>query len=83
MEENKEVPTEPVKEKHRPEKVKKPGLGSKLKAKLVQYRRTMEVARKPDRAEFLSSMRIITIGMAIVGVIGFLMFLLFSVVVWY
>jgi protein translocase SEC61 complex gamma subunit len=84
MEENKEIvekPKEPVKQEPvRQEKPRKPGIFSRLKDKLLQYRRTLDIARKPDKNEYISSLKIITIGMAIVGAIGFVIFLLFRMI---
>ena len=88
MEENKESTPmqpapqpQPVKQevKHEVRKEKGPSIFSRLKDKLAQYRRTIEIARKPDKAEYLSSLRIITIGMAMIGIVGFVMFLIFQV----
>jgi protein transport protein SEC61 subunit gamma-like protein len=60
---------------------KKPGIGSKMKDRLVNYRRVIEVAKKPDKAEFMSSAKVTAIGIALLGVVGFVIFLIFAVVI--
>ncbi|MEM5804660.1 MAG: protein translocase SEC61 complex subunit gamma [Candidatus Aenigmatarchaeota archaeon] len=45
------------------------------KERLTQYKRTVEVSRKPDRMEFNSSAKITGIGIALIGAIGFAIFL--------
>ena len=85
MEENKE-PTpqvqEPVKQEVRKEeKPKRPSIFSRLKDKLIQYRRTMEIARKPDREEFVSSAKITGVGIALLGFIGFVIFLAYFIII--
>ena len=84
MEENKE-PTpqvqEPVKQEVKQEKPKRPSIFSRLKDKLIQYRRTMEIARKPDREEFVSSAKITGVGIALLGFIGFVIFLAYFIII--
>lgn len=48
-----------------------------IKATLRRYIRVLQVARKPSKTEFLSSGKICAIGIFIIGVIGFIMFLVF------
>ena len=62
------------------EDVKKPGLGSKIKEKLKQYKRVLSVARKPDKEEFLLSARITGAGIIFLGLIGFIIFLVYYLI---
>jgi protein translocase SEC61 complex gamma subunit len=62
------------------EHVKKPGIGGKIKDKLKQYRRVLSVAHKPDKEEMISSMKITGSGIAILGAIGFVIFLLYFLI---
>jgi len=63
------------------EKPKGPGFLSRFKNKLVQYKRVLEVSRKPDKSEFLSSLKITVGGIALLGIIGFVIFLIYFLVV--
>ncbi len=49
-----------------------------IKAKLSEWRRILQVARKPDRDEFVMSSKICVLGIIVIGVIGFVMFLAFA-----
>ena len=49
----------------------------KWKERLMQYRRTIEVSRKPDKEEFSSSAKITGLGMTLIGAIGFIIFLIY------
>ncbi len=49
-----------------------------IKGKLLEWKRILQIARKPDRDEFVLSSKICTIGIIIIGVIGFAMFLAFA-----
>jgi protein translocase SEC61 complex gamma subunit len=62
------------------EKPKKPGLLSRLKDKLKQYKRVMSVARKPDKEELKSSMKITGSGIIFLGLVGFIIFLLYFLI---
>ncbi len=66
------------------DKPKKPGLIrrtlSNLKGKPAQYKRVISIARKPEKEEFISSVKITGTGMALIGVIGFIIFLLYFLV---
>lgn len=59
---------------------KKPGLTGKIKDKLEQYKRTIDVSIKPDKEEFVSSAKITAIGILLVGVIGFIVYLLYNII---
>jgi len=48
-----------------------------IKAKLREYRRVLQIARKPTKDEFVSSGKICTIGISIIGLIGFAIFIVF------
>ncbi len=49
----------------------------KWKEKLENYRRVIAVSRKPDKEEFLSTARITALGIAIVGTIGFVVYMIY------
>jgi len=57
--------------------VDKPSLGNKLKSKILGYRRVLEVARKPDKEEFTASAKITALGMGVLGLIGFVIYLVY------
>jgi len=57
------------------EKPKRPSIFDKLKNKLGGYKRVVDVARKPTREDFISSAKITGSGIALIGVIGFVIFL--------
>lgn len=63
------------------EKPKKPGFGSKIADKIKQYKRVLSVAHKPDREELVSSMKITGAGIIFIGLIGFIIFLLYFLIV--
>ncbi len=48
-----------------------------IKSKLREYRRVVQIARKPDKEEFLVSAKISSIGLLVIGGIGFLIFMVF------
>jgi protein transport protein SEC61 subunit gamma-like protein len=77
MEEPKSQPIEQKIEEKKVEKVKGPGLFSRIKGKLTQYKRVLEVSQKPDKEDFLSSMKITGAGILFIGIIGFIIFLLY------
>lgn len=43
---------------------------------LKNYKRVLKVAKKPGSKEFLDSARICVIGMALIGLIGFVVYLI-------
>jgi protein transport protein SEC61 subunit gamma-like protein len=49
-----------------------PGKMEKLKAFIMECKRVLRVTKKPDKQEFTTIVKISAIGMAIIGVIGFL-----------
>lgn len=62
-------------------KEKGPSIFDKLKNRIANYKRVIDVARKPTREEFLSSAKITGSGIAIIGLIGFVIFLMYFLVV--
>jgi protein transport protein SEC61 subunit gamma-like protein len=52
-----------------------------LKENIRKYRRVLQIARKPGKEEFLSSTKICALGIAIIGFVGFMIFLLFTFLV--
>lgn len=52
-----------------------------LKEKLQQYRRTIEIARKPDREEWINTAKVTGAGMVLLGVIGFVIFIAYRLLV--
>jgi protein transport protein SEC61 subunit gamma-like protein len=71
--------THPHPHPHKAEE-KKPGLHTKIVEKIAEYRRVIEVARKPDKEEFMSDAKITAAGIAFIGVIGFILFLAYNLV---
>jgi protein translocase SEC61 complex gamma subunit len=49
-----------------------------IKGKLSEWRRILQIARKPDRDEFVMSSKICVLGIVVIGTVGFAMFLAFS-----
>ncbi len=50
----------------------------KWKERFALYRRTIDVSRKPDKEEFMSAAKITALGLALLGVIGFLIFIAYE-----
>ena len=48
-----------------------------LRAKLKAYKRVLQIARKPSRDEFTTAGKVCAIGIFLIGMIGFLIFLVF------
>ncbi|MBN2101384.1 MAG: protein translocase SEC61 complex subunit gamma [Candidatus Aenigmarchaeota archaeon] len=42
---------------------------------IKKYLRVLQVARKPSKEEFMASSKICVLGIVIIGIIGFLIFL--------
>lgn len=51
---------------------------SAWKERFAQYRRTIDVSKKPDKEEFMSAAKITALGIALLGVIGFLIFIAYE-----
>ncbi|UCD07324.1 MAG: protein translocase SEC61 complex subunit gamma [Candidatus Aenigmatarchaeota archaeon] len=49
-----------------------------IKENIRKYRRVLQISRKPGKEEFLSSTKICALGIALIGFIGFVIFLLFT-----
>jgi protein transport protein SEC61 subunit gamma-like protein len=49
----------------------------KIKELLTNYKRVVQIARKPDKDEFKITSKVCAIGMALIGLIGFIVFILF------
>jgi len=49
-----------------------PGRMDRLKAFILECKRVLRVTKKPDKQEFLTIVKISAIGMAVIGVVGFL-----------
>ncbi len=83
-----EQPVQPVQPKEEPKKERKPlfkkkegpGILGKIKAKIGQWRRTMEVARKPSKEEYSASAKVTGIGILLLGFIGFIIFMIYHMV---
>ena len=54
------------------EQQEKRTIGSKLKSFLLQSKRVFKLTRKPDNNEFKTIVKVTGIGIAIIGVIGFI-----------
>jgi len=48
-----------------------------LKKTIRNYKRVLQIARKPGRDEFVNSSKISALGIALIGSIGFVIFLIF------
>ena len=48
----------------------------KLISKFKEYFRVLKIAKKPDRDELKSTLRIVLIGIGIIGAIGFIFYLI-------
>ncbi len=48
-----------------------------LREKLREWKRVMQVARKPGKDEFMISAKICSLGILLIGIIGFVIFLIF------
>jgi len=72
-----------VEQKEEPskEKPKGPGIVSKIRGVIGNYKRVIEVARKPTKEDFMSSAKITGSGIVLLGAIGFVIFLIYFLVV--
>lgn len=71
---------EETKKSEEGEMPKKPGLGGRISNKIKEYRRVLSVSRKPDKEEYISSLKITSAGIAFLGLIGFIIFLLYFLI---
>jgi protein transport protein SEC61 subunit gamma and related proteins len=51
---------------------------SAWKERISRWRRTLQVARKPDKDEFISSAKISGFGLVVIGAIGFVIYLFYQ-----
>ncbi|MBI4009812.1 MAG: protein translocase SEC61 complex subunit gamma [Candidatus Aenigmarchaeota archaeon] len=51
----------------------------RIRETLENYRRVLQIARKPDRNEFISTAKICGMGMMVVGLVGFALYLVSTV----
>ena len=65
----------------KPEKEFRKGRISRFFERFVQYRRVLEVARKPDKQEYFTSSKIIASGVAVLGIIGFVLFVVYLIII--
>ncbi|MBU3896991.1 MAG: protein translocase SEC61 complex subunit gamma [Nanoarchaeota archaeon] len=79
LEEQKPV-EKPEERKQEKPKEKGPSIFLKLKNKIGQWRRTIAVARKPGKEEFLASIKITGVGILLLGFIGFVIYLIYHLV---
>ena len=68
------------KQEQKVEKPKGPGIFGRIKNMLANYKRVIDVARKPTKEDFISSAKITGSGILLIGVIGFIIFLLYFLV---
>lgn len=73
-------PTESKKEKKKLFKRKKREEGEPgfIKKRIIKWKRTLEVSRKPTGDEFKKSSKITGIGILLLGLIGFIIFILYQ-----
>jgi protein transport protein SEC61 subunit gamma-like protein len=62
------------------QKEKGPSIFGRLKNRLLNYKRVIDVAKKPTKDEFVSSAKITGSGIILIGVIGFIIFLIYFLV---
>ncbi|RLE46617.1 MAG: protein translocase SEC61 complex subunit gamma [Candidatus Methanomethylicota archaeon] len=55
---------------------------SEIKNFLYQCKRVLMVAAKPDKEEFKISTKIVLLGMALLGAIAFIIFIIFQFISW-
>ena len=69
-----------TKQEQKAEKAKGPGIFSRIKNMLANYKRVVDVARKPTKEDFISSAKITGSGILLIGSIGFIIFLIYFLV---
>ena len=52
-----------------------------LKSTLMRYVRVLQIARKPSKEEFLTASKICSLGIFAIGMVGFLIFLAFILLI--
>ena len=68
------------KQEQKAEKPKGPGIFSRIKNMLSNYKRVIDVSRKPTKEDFISSAKITGSGILLIGMIGFIIFLIYFLV---
>jgi protein transport protein SEC61 subunit gamma-like protein len=53
----------------------------KIKEKLENYIRVLRVAKRPDKEEFITTTKVCAIGTIIIGIIGFLLYIISVVLI--
>jgi protein transport protein SEC61 subunit gamma-like protein len=48
-----------------------------IRSAIKKYSRVLQIARKPGKDEFISSSKICALGIALIGIVGFVIFLVF------
>lgn len=48
----------------------------KIKEKLESYTKVLKLSRKPDKDEFLTTTKICAVGIVVIGIIGFIFYLI-------
>ena len=52
-----------------------------MKEKIRNMKKVLRIAKKPSKQDFLKSLKICILGIMAIGLIGFLFYLLFSLIV--
>jgi protein transport protein SEC61 subunit gamma and related proteins len=73
-------PKQEPKVEQKAEKPKGPSIAERIKNKLANYKRVVDVARKPNKEEFLSSAKVTGSGIVLLGTVGFIIFILYFLV---
>jgi len=47
-----------------------------IKSKLKEYKRVLKITKKPDREEFVMSAKVTGLGILLIGLIGFIIFMI-------
>ncbi|MFB6291866.1 MAG: protein translocase SEC61 complex subunit gamma [Candidatus Nanohaloarchaea archaeon] len=55
-------------------------LKNQLRNKLNEYKRVLKISKKPDREEFEMSAKITGAGIVLIGIIGFVFYLLSNLI---
>ena len=58
-----------------------PGKIDSLKRFIIECKRVLRITKKPDKQEFTTIVKISSIGMALIGLIGFIVFFLKEVLI--
>lgn len=51
-----------------------------IKETFAQYRRVLDVSRKPDKDEFIRTAKVAAVGIGVIGLIGFIIFFGYNVI---